>query len=945
MNAQNSADGAEHWKRIDKLFYAALDLEPAARAAFLEDSCGTNLELRKEVQSLLDSSQKTLAFARKAVVDVAQQQEESELAGERIGAYQLLKVLGEGGMGKVYLATRADELYHQQVAIKVMLPWYGPGQGMLLRFSAERQILANLNHPNIARLLDGGMTGDGLPYLVMEYVDGIAIDAYCLQNRLSTEERLKLFRTVCAAVEYAHKNLVIHRDLKPGNILVTAEGIPKLLDFGIAKLVDPEPGAPALTRSTERMMTPEYASPEQIRGELVTTSTDVYALGILLYELLSGRHPFQLQNKSPLEAMQVVCDDEPELPSRAVNEGATQSNVALSDHQSAELDNIVLMAMRKEPARRYASVAALSADVQAYLDGYPIQARTDAWSYRGQKFVRRHKVAVAAAMVAVLALIGFSIGMASLARKATRERLVAEQQRAAAQRESEFLASIFLAATPGVARGKPATARDLLDQGAKRIDSELASAPEVQATMLDSIGHAYSMLGAYPQAQPLLERAYAWRLQAGERNLDMALTAEHLATLYRLEGHYQKAEPLFREALAIRQKSLPPSDTLLVLTLTELGECVYLEGRDPEAESLLRQALAINPQRNAERAVTQNYLALVLGRQGRFAEAMQMEKESTEIARNTDGPDSPNLAIDLHNLAGLEMDAGNLLAGEASERQTLEIWRKTMGSEHPDVAYALNNLGWVLLAEGRWREAEAPLAEAIAVRRKLLGEKHPLLAGSINNWARVLQAKGDYLNAEKVFRQALANLQESGGPENWGVAKVLSNLGLLQLDRGDYAGAEHYARQALEMRKKLGGDEHPDVATSLIEVGVAREFQNDAAGAEPLFRQALESRKGKFPAWHPNVIAAEVRLGEALMDEGRAELAEPLLREAVTAAHSAPFPLVPWQVAEPETTLGACLAKLGRTAESQSMLRSGRAALVSYPEAAMLRKIEQRAKM
>jgi serine/threonine-protein kinase len=935
--------GAEHWQRIDELFYEALDLDPSARKTFLDQSCGADLELRNEVQSLLDASSKSLGFAQQAIVEVARQQEAgSELSGKRIGAYQLLRVVGAGGMGKVYLAERADQLYRQQVAIKVMLPGFGPAQGMLLRFSAERQILANLNHPNIARLLDAGMTKDGLPYLVMEYVNGISIDSYCRQNRLSTEDRLKLFRIVCEAVEYAHKNLVIHRDIKPGNILVTPEGVPKLLDFGIAKLLDPAQGDRAETRTTQRLMTPEYASPEQIRGDAVTTSTDVYALGVLLYELLADQRPFHLQDKSPMEAMLIVCDQEPESPSRVLDRAAAAGKVD-GGQSNPELDNIVLMAMRKEPVRRYTSVAALASDIQAYLDGYPVQARTDAWSYRGQKFIHRHKLAVATASVAILTLIGFSIGMAWLAQKANRERIAAEQQRLTAQREAEFLASVFSAATPLEARGRPATARDLLDQGAKRIDTELASTPEVQATMLYHIGQAYQQLGAYPQAQALLERAHTLRRKTlGDNNLDVAETADGLARVYRLEGEYQKAEPLFREALAIRKKTQSPSDPQIAAILTSLGECVYLEGRNSDAESLLREALNINHQPTPDSAITRNYLGLLLSREARFTEAASLEKEAADIARTAEGADSPNLAVYLHNLAGTQMDMGNLAQGEASERQTLELWRKISGADHPDVAYSLNNLGWVLLAEGKWQDAEPLIAEAVAIRRKLLGEWHPLLAGSLNNWARVLQAKGDYLGAEKNFRQALEIMQMSSGSENRNVAKVWSNLGLLQLDRGDYKGAERYSRLALEMRRKLSGDDHPDVADSLIEVGLTREFQGDPAGAQPLLRQALDIRNKKFPAWHPDVIAAKVRLAEAIMDDGHPELAEPILRKAVNSTHDAPFPLLSWQIAEADVTLGACLAKLGRTSESQTLMHDGRSRIAQYPEAALLKKMERR---
>jgi len=937
----SAVPGADHWQQIEALFYAALELEPPARPAFLDQACGSNLELRREVESLLDCSDQTLGFARQAVLEVARQQTGDSLpAGMRVGAYQLLGVLGEGGMGKVYLATRADELYKQEVAIKLMRHGSGPSRSMLLRFSSERQILANLNHPNIARLLDGGITADAMPYLVMEYVNGIPIDEYCRQNRLSIRDRLQLFRTVCTAVEYAHKNLVVHRDLKPGNILVTSEGVPKLLDFGIAKLLDPQAGELALTRPTERIMTPEYASPEQVRGTAVTTSTDVYALGVLLYELLAGRRPFQLDTKSPLEAMQIICEQDPEPPSRIITKDSQQAAPDAQRRLAGDLDNIVMMAMRKEPSRRYVSVAALSADVQAHLEGYPVHARTDTWSYRGGKFVRRHRVAVALAAAMAVALVAFSLGMAWLARRATQARVVAEQQRFTAQREAEFLTSIFQAATPEEARGQTITARDLLDRGVKRIDNELAAEPETQATMLESIGNAYYRLGDYDQAQPLLERASVLRARiGGTGNLSYATAALYLGTIYRLQGAYGRAEPLLRQAVAIREKILGPEAVPLIETLDALGECLYLEGRDAESESLLRRALALDQKQKVGRvSATRDYLALVLERRGDYPEALQLLREAVEIDRRDGGQDSPNAAISLHNLAGALIDTGDLTNAEVTERQAVAIRRHNSGSEHPELAYPLNNLGWILLAKGDWRQAEPVLHEALEIRRKKLGEKHPLFAASVSNWGRALEAKGDYAGAEDCYRRALQITEQAGGPQSWAVAKLLSNFGLLQLDRGDYAGAESYARQALEIRRKLGGNENPEVATSLIEVAVAREFQRDPASAEPLLREALDIRKKKFSAGHSDIIAAQVRLGEALTDEGKAHEAEPLLREALKSAQNTPFALVPWQKAEAENALGACLAKLGRGAEAASLLQNSRSALQSYPEAAMRRR-------
>lgn len=469
------APASNHWQRIEELFNAALEHAPADRDAFLDQACGDDLVLRQEVQSLLDASDKTLSFLQKPVQEAARNLNQQEnIVGRYIGSYRLLRVLGEGGMGRVYLAARADDLYQQQVAIKLLHAGLAQTQRMLRRFGAERQILANLNHPYIARLVDGGVDY-GLPYLVMEWVDGVPIDEYCRRNKVRTEARLRLFCTVCGAVEYAHKNLVVHRDIKPENILVTADGLPKLLDFGIAKLLAPDGTELAQTRTAERMMTPEYASPEQVHGETITTSTDVYALGVLLYELLSGTRPFHLDATSPSEVERAICQRTPTAPSQVWKANPELAPPDAARKLSGDLDNIVLMAMRKEPARRYVSVGQLAEDVEASLGGYPVRARTDAWGYRTGKFIRRHRTGFVATVVVAMALVGSSIGMGLLARKEQRERQSAE-------REAQFLNSIFQSTTPEQARGRQVTGHELLDDGAKRVDTEFSGEPELRVT-------------------------------------------------------------------------------------------------------------------------------------------------------------------------------------------------------------------------------------------------------------------------------------------------------------------------------------------------------------------------------------------------------------------------------------------------------------------------------
>lgn len=900
----------EQWRRVETLFHEALDVEPAQRAAFLDRECKGDAALRKEVEELLASSEKATLLLAQPIESVAQELLNfDELLGKQIGQYELVRLLGEGGMGRVYLAERADRQYQGRAAVKVMRALLGSRSPMLARFRFERQILANLQHPNIARLLDGGITPEGLPYLVMEYVDGIAIDEYCRKHNLSIDERLRLFCKVSKAVEYAHHHLVVHRDIKPVNILVDENGEPKLLDFGIAKLLEESPGSGPLihTRATEYLMTPEYASPEQVRGEPVSTATDVYGLGILLYELLSGHRAFHFETHSPLEIARVICEREPAPPSAAVR----SDSLAGRERKKFEkdLDNIVLMAMRKDPAERYSSVASLSADLQAYLNGYPIQARQHNWAYRSSKFIRRHKWGFSAAVAAVFVLIAFSIGMGLLAKRANRE-----QQKA--QRESEFMASMFRAASPEEAKGREITARDLLDRGAQRIDKELASEPDVRIPLVVNIAQAYSDLGAYDSGLSLLKRSLPEKGPLrGVSPLEQAAVLDTEATLYRLKANYKAADPLFRRALAIRRKELGPADPLIADSLTRLGECLYLEQEDGEAEPMLRAALAIRRGENPDNGVdVRNYLALLLKRKGEFSEAAKLLSEAVAISRRTEGTDSPDYEQSVHNWASALIDTGNLKEAEMQLRALLVLRRRIIGNDHPDLAYTLNNLGFVLLEEGSPADAEPFLKENLALVRRVFGDENPSTIAAWNNWARYLQAVGKYADARKCYQQALA-VAAKQSPESWAVAKIDGNLGGLAFAQEDYREAERLAKVALEMEKKLGADNTPIIAPSLLEVSLDRLYQGDNEAAESLARQALRIREHTLKPQNPAIVTAELRLAEVLAVEGKFSEADPYLRRSVQYVHHPPFPLLRWQVAEAEQDYAFCERALGKSVD------------------------------
>ncbi len=910
----------DRWRRLETLFYQASDMDPRDRQPFLDQACGDDADMRREVESLLGAADHSLRYLRESAQEAARGIAASPaFAGKLIGAWQVLESIGDGGMGRIYLARRADQAYEQKVAIKLMRADFGADPAMLVRFRLERQILAKLNHPNIARLLDGGVSAEGLPYLVMEYVEGVPIDTYCSEQHLSIEARLQLFRTVCGAVEYAHRNLVIHRDIKPANILVTPGGVPKLLDFGIARLLDPEFAGMVRTRASQVLMTPEYASPEQVRGEVVTTSTDVYAMGVLLYELLSGSRPFRVRTDNPLEIARVVCEQTPQPPSAA-------APIAQANRIRADLDRIVMMAIRKEPERRYASVEQFSADVQAYLEGYPLQARTATWSYQASTFVRRHKAAVAVAALFSLALAGFGVGMGVLARRADRQRQTAE-------RERQFLAGMFQSAAPDVARGETITARTLLDRGAQRIDRELAAEPQVRASLLETIAEAYRSLGLFDESQKLAEKSLRLDNAAhGAVSRESVQVMELLAELDRDKGEYAQAEPLLRKVLESTRATFGAASPEAARVMGELGECFYWEAKDDQAIALLRETLAIDRKNGPDYgAEIRNYLALTLERKGNLDEAYQLLQEAVEIDRRTRGTSSPDYAVSLHNLGSAMIDRGDLLGAEKTIGEAAEIRRTVLGTNHPDFAVSLNNLGYILLEEGAWQKAEPLMKEALDINTARLGPTNPRLAAPLSNWARVLQEKGDYAQAEQYFRRILTLLHEAHADSTWPAAQIVANVGMLHFDQGQYREAEQYARQAMELRRKLGGDATPAFASSLIEVAEDRAFQGDPRAAEPLLRQALDIRRRELQPGHPAIMIAEVRLGEALVAEHKGMEAEPLLREAVAIATREPFPLPAWQLAEARNAYGECLKVLGREREAEPLLRESRAALASDP--------------
>jgi serine/threonine protein kinase len=587
----------EKWDRVKELFTMALERDAEERSSFLRQACAGDDSLRTEIESLLSSFDGAATFLEDCPAADLLSAQSRAIAGRRIGAYRIIREIGQGGMAVVYLGERADQNYRKQVAIKMVKPGIGTEQ-VLQRFRNERQTLAALDHSNIVKLLDGGSSEDGSPYLVMEYVEGLPIDRYCDLNKLSIDDRLRLFRNVCSAVQYAHQNLVIHRDLKPGNILITKEGLPRLLDFGIAKLLNPECWqTPLVTRIDGRPMTPEYASPEQMRGDPVTSATDIYSLGVLLYEILTGRRPYQVADSSWREIERLVCESEPPRPSTRVStdrEGVkATAEMRMAEPKQlvrllrGDLDWITMKALEKDPGRRYATASELSADIGRYLSHEPVLARPASATYRARKYVRRHPVGVTVAAGLVLLLAGFAGTQSIQLHRITRER-------DRANRVTGFMEGMFKVSDPSEARGNSITAREVLDKASKDIDAGLAQDPELQAQMMHVMGDVYKDLGLFPRARLLFERSADIRRRVlGPENADTLRSIDDLAWILNQEGHAAEAEKLQRETVDTRRRVFGSQNLDTLKSMSNLAWTLDREGQYAEAEKLDREVLEI----------------------------------------------------------------------------------------------------------------------------------------------------------------------------------------------------------------------------------------------------------------------------------------------------------------------------------------------------------------
>lgn len=861
---------AERFARIRAVYLAADKLSGGERDAYLSEACAGDPALETDVRELLargDPEERPIDELVAGVAKSIADSMDDESAIDAVGPYRVLETLGRGGMGRVLLAERADGHYEQRVAIKVV-DRHRSTPELVSRFRGERQILASLDHPNIARLFDGGETDNGVPYFVMEYVDGVPVDRYCDDRCLSIRERLELFVEICAAIEYAHRNLVVHRDIKPSNILITAGGMPKLLDFGIAKLLsrDSIDYTMAVTVGDVRLMTPRNASPEQIRGETITTATDIYALGLLLYQLLTGHFPFEPSGTQAYELERLICETDPARPSAAVTRSAGESDEAstpesisaarrvptteqLRKQLRGDLDNIVMVAIRKEPERRYATVRQLADDVQNYLEHRPVRARGDSFGYRATKFLRRNPGGVV--------LVGSMIVIVAVLISVYTYRLAVERDRAAleatkAREVAGFMTDLFREADPRQSTGNPVTAGEMLDRGARRVRSGLSEQAELQASLMATIGESYHNM---------------WELSKARAHL-----AESLET----------AE-------------------------MRLGE------DHPDVVRI------------------RHFLGRSTALQGDYEDALQLHRQNHELLVDRHGRQSAEAATELHQIAYIQSASGDYEMAEATFTDVIEIFRGLGADGNSGLATGLMEYGSLLRSLGRVQENADAQLEALQIRRDLYGEHHPDYLAVVNNVANSFFARNRLEEAERYMRENVRLSREIFGADAIPYAVAILNLASLRHLQGHYEEAAELHREVEPIYREGYGEDHPRYAYLHENMANTMELRHDYEGAEANFLKAMSILAAEFGPDHLEVAITRSRYGTMLNNAERYEEAiEQLTRAVETMAEA--FGESHSRTIFARTSLGTALDGVGRYGDAIEMISKSLQATAASPE-------------
>jgi eukaryotic-like serine/threonine-protein kinase len=881
-------------------------------------------DTRAETRDLLEREQvETEKLWRGSVTNLGFEDETRDIHGDR--AYRVLEEIGHGGMGAVYLAERADGAYRQRVAIKRIREGLG-GHHLIQRFRTERQILAALDHPSIAKLLDGGTLADGTPFLVMEYIEGISIDAYCREKQLDLRQRLEVFLKVCDAVAAAHRRLIVHRDLKPGNILVQPDGNPKLLDFGIAKLLDAKATDWTVfeTETGRVSMTMRYASPEQVQGEIISTATDIYSLGVILYELLTDLSPYSEAGGAVHVLALAICDQEPTAPSRR----SEKSNAVVAIPRQAlagDLDAIVLKALRKKAEDRYGSVDLLVRDLRAFLEGRPVEARKGSRLYRSLRFSQRHRYPIAAALLVFALVLGWAL---TLFRQLGQTRV----ERDTAREVTELLVGLFEVADPTAGDASEVKAREVIDRAALRLETELAGRPEVRAELLETLGRVYTNLALFDKARQQFDRALVERQAAGEDPLSTLYYRGVLATrrtdpaaarpdlekalvLARAAGarspvkpssiHAQLSSLCQNEAdfecadqqqrLALEDPSLSPVERAEFLAvLAWIGQ-----QRTPptDFEATLAEAEALLSQAPADQAwavgVALNNIGAVLSEARQYERAERLLTEALAFFRSRSSGDHDQIADTLNSLGFLQFRLGDYGKAATTFRESYEMVVRLSGAESVQVCWPLTNLGLAQLRAGDPLSAEKNARESLRIYAAKHPESYGYLAIDEATIAEALEIQGHYAEAAEFYRRAFENYEKGFGKNDRRMATVRIGQARLAVQAGRLVEAEAILSSTLASINPEVVSQHLNYTTAKRFESELRLLQRRPVEAAAAASAALEKASSSLPAAHPRLAELKLLRGRALLELGQRDQALVLLREALAGFEAKLGPLHP----------------------------------------------------
>ena len=837
----------ERWRRLDAILDQVLDLPSADRAPRIHELCGDDAELIEDVISFLNDTARSDGFLDLPAADSsphliehsARMWDPASRLGGMIGPYRLVGILGEGGMGIVYVGERDDGQYKKSVAIKLMLA-LGSDSPLRPRFLAERQMLAKLDHPNTARLLDGGISEDGYPYIVMELVEGVSILEYCESGDLGLEGRLRLFKGVCSAVEDAHRQLILHCDLKPANILVTNDGMPKLLDFGIGRWLDPtQDGHRADLSPRKGMMTQAYASPEQLRGEPMTTASDVFALGVLLYELLTGRRPWEIEGLDTEETANRMISTNPRPPSET----------------GGDLDSIILKAIATEPKDRYGTAHELAEDLRRYQQRLPVCAVKSTPLYRFRKLITRNRAATVGVVLVMMTLVAGVAGIAWEARVASHQRDAARIEAERAGAVSQFLIDLFKMSDPNRNVGEDVSAREILDRSLDKL-ADLDDQPELQVTLRRTMAEVYSSLSLFNEARAIYEDVLATEIELyGPESYDVTDTRINLGITFVELSLYDEAEIILQECYDIRKDQEPRNANWLSMPLRALARVADFRGDEQRAIRLYEQAFALSgPVAQADKedmGRAYNNYASALSGVGRFAGADSAFAAAEKYWMEALPENHSYFGALYSNWALTVSEMGDIPRAEELHYKALALKRKLKHNK-VQIGISLINLGNLMVTDGRPEEGLPLLLEAVVINREAFGESHFYVAAAVINVGSAEMALGNYDVAEENFRQGEKIFRDIFGDEHAAVAIAHTRLGQVAHQRGDLEQAELILRESIAIHRPLLPSQKHRFAECLLELGDVLNKQGKPGAAEAHLREALSlfvETKGTDSTW------------------------------------------------------------------------------------------------